>query len=77
MTFQFNYLAWALELQQKQDEIFWDSENGGYFLSAAGDPLLVVRTKEGEFLDEYWRFLTLEMRMEQYPIPILSRSSIC
>ena len=43
-TFEHKWLEWAIELQKKQDELFWDSErDGGYFSSKAG---LVMRTKD-------------------------------
>jgi uncharacterized protein YyaL (SSP411 family) len=32
--------------QARQDELFWDEAGGGYFGSAAGDPLVAVRMKE-------------------------------
>jgi len=38
-------LEWAVELQERQDALFWDAA-GGYFSSAAGDPLVPVRMKE-------------------------------
>jgi uncharacterized protein len=38
-------LNWAIALQSKQDELFWDSKAGGYFCSAASDPLIKVRLK--------------------------------
>ena len=41
-----DWLSWALELQERQDELFRDEDGGGYFGSAAGDPLVPVRMKE-------------------------------
>ncbi len=41
-----DWLKWALELQERQDEQFRDERGGGYFGSAAGDPLVAVRMKE-------------------------------
>ena len=41
-----NWLEWALELQERQDQLFRDEASGGYFGSAAGDPLISVRMKE-------------------------------
>jgi uncharacterized protein YyaL (SSP411 family) len=38
-------LNWAIALQSKQDELFWDSRSGGYFCSAADDALIKVRLK--------------------------------
>ena len=40
-----DWLKWALDLQERQDALFRD-ETGGYFSSAAGDPLVSVRMKE-------------------------------
>ncbi len=39
-------LTWALELQTRQDALFADPDGGGYFGSAADDPLVPVRTKD-------------------------------
>lgn len=42
-------VAWlerAESLQKRQDSLFWDHANGGYFSSAAGDPLVPIRIKE-------------------------------
>ncbi|XP_065341315.1 spermatogenesis-associated protein 20 isoform X2 [Cloeon dipterum] len=41
------WLAWANELQDKQDEKFWDDEDAGYF-STAQDPSILLRLKEGQ-----------------------------
>ncbi len=41
------WLAWALELQHRQDALFRD-EAGGYFHSAAGDPGVPLRLKAGD-----------------------------
>ncbi len=40
------WLAWATDLQKKQDALFADTANGGYFANEAGDPLVPVRSKE-------------------------------
>jgi len=39
------HLAWALELQQRMDDDFWDATRGGYVLKTelAGETLLVMR----------------------------------
>ena len=39
-------LRWAMELQAKQDALFADPEQGGYFNSGAADPHLLLRMKE-------------------------------
>lgn len=40
------WLSWAQELQKTQDELFWDKNDGGYFLSPADDTTIVMRLKE-------------------------------
>jgi len=40
------WLAWALDLQARQDALFWDAAAGNYFSSAAGDALVAIRMKE-------------------------------
>lgn len=39
-------LAWATALQEKQDALFWDDKNGGYFSSTGKDPSVLLRMKE-------------------------------
>ncbi|KAI8794825.1 spermatogenesis-associated protein 20 [Biomphalaria glabrata] len=45
--FDERWLAWAEELQVKQNELFWDEEDGGFF-SASEDNSLVLRLKEDQ-----------------------------
>jgi uncharacterized protein YyaL (SSP411 family) len=40
------YLQQALDLQATTDELFWDTENGGYFFSPTDGEKLLVRQKE-------------------------------
>ena len=40
------WLAWARELQWRQDELFWDKTNGGWFSTTGADPSVLVRMKE-------------------------------
>ena len=35
----------AIKLQSKQDELFWDDKNGGYFYTSKDHEALIVRTK--------------------------------
>ncbi|XP_036331629.1 uncharacterized protein B0495.5 isoform X2 [Rhagoletis pomonella] len=39
-------LKWARELQEIQDERFWDDTHGAYFYSEANSPNVIVRLKE-------------------------------
>jgi hypothetical protein len=45
-AFDVRWLQWAEQLQAKMDELFWDSEGGGYFNSAAGAPDILIRIKD-------------------------------
>jgi uncharacterized protein YyaL (SSP411 family) len=40
------WLAWALRLQQRQDELFWDAGDGGWFSTTGRDPSVLLRLKE-------------------------------
>ncbi len=40
------WLDWALELQQRQDELFWDGTSGGWFATADQHPHLLVRLRD-------------------------------
>ena len=44
--FDVRWLEWAEELQEKQDALFWDVEEGGYFFAPASAGDLIVRKKE-------------------------------
>jgi uncharacterized protein YyaL (SSP411 family) len=41
------YLNTAVDMQAKQDELFWDGQNGGYFNSVS-DPSVLVRMKDDD-----------------------------
>lgn len=41
-----SYLKWAIDLQKKMDDHFWDKTNSAYFNAGDDDPTLVVRMKE-------------------------------
>ncbi|KAK3738729.1 hypothetical protein QZH41_018106, partial [Actinostola sp. cb2023] len=45
-TLDQQWLQWAVELQDKADELFWDKEKGGYFAVAEGDPSILIRMKD-------------------------------
>jgi uncharacterized protein YyaL (SSP411 family) len=40
------WLEWAIALQHRQDELFWDDEVGGWFSTTGRDPTVLVRMKE-------------------------------
>ena len=40
------HLLWAERLQEKQDELFYDAEHGGYFSSTSHDPNVLLRLRE-------------------------------
>ncbi len=45
-SFDWRWLQWAVRLQAKMDELFWDEARGGYFNSAASDASIVLRLRE-------------------------------
>jgi uncharacterized protein len=40
------WLEWAIELQHRQDELFWDDTAGGWFSTTGQDPSVLLRMKE-------------------------------
>jgi uncharacterized protein YyaL (SSP411 family) len=40
------WLEWALTLQARQDELFWDDADGGWFNTTGRDPSVLLRMKE-------------------------------
>ena len=40
------WLEWALTLQRRQDDLFWDSIEGGWFSTTGVDPTVIIRMKE-------------------------------
>ncbi|XP_041433313.1 spermatogenesis-associated protein 20 isoform X2 [Xenopus laevis] len=42
------YLEWAVQLQDKQDQLFWDSKGSGYFSSDASDSSILLRLKDDQ-----------------------------
>jgi uncharacterized protein YyaL (SSP411 family) len=41
-----SWLVWAIELQRKQDELFWDDRSGGWFSTTGRDSSVLLRMKE-------------------------------
>jgi uncharacterized protein YyaL (SSP411 family) len=40
------WFEWAIALQQRQDELFWDAAEGGWFSTTGKDPSVLLRLKE-------------------------------
>ena len=40
------WLEWAIELQKRQDELFWDADDGAWFSTTGQDPTVLLRLKE-------------------------------
>jgi hypothetical protein len=40
------WLEWALALQERQDTLFWDETEGGWFSTTGTDPSVLLRMKE-------------------------------
>ena len=40
------WLEWAIALQHRQDELFWDEQAGGWFSTTGKDPNVLLRMKE-------------------------------
>ena len=40
------WLEWAIELQRRQDDLFWDDADGGWFSTTGQDPTVLLRLKE-------------------------------
>jgi uncharacterized protein YyaL (SSP411 family) len=40
------WLEWAISLEQRQDELFWDDAAGGWFSTTGRDPSVLLRLKE-------------------------------
>src|SRR5438132_13040998 len=40
------WLEWAIALQHRQDELFWDESAGGWFSTTGADPSVLLRQKE-------------------------------
>jgi uncharacterized protein YyaL (SSP411 family) len=40
------WLEWAITLQDRQDELFWDEAEGGWFSTTGRDPSVLLRLKE-------------------------------
>ena len=45
-SFDVQWLRWAMQLQERQDALFWDVERGGYFSMRSEDNSIVARMKE-------------------------------
>ncbi|XP_026724907.1 spermatogenesis-associated protein 20 isoform X2 [Trichoplusia ni] len=47
-SLDYRWLKWARVLQEKQNELFWDTTNGGYYTCSMDDKTVVLRLKEDQ-----------------------------
>ena len=47
-TLDATWIEWADILQKKQNELFWDPQNFGYFTASADDDSIILRLKEDQ-----------------------------
>ena len=40
------WVEWAMALQRRQDELFWDEAGAGWFSTTGQDPAVLLRMKE-------------------------------
>ncbi len=45
-SFQLEHLAWASRLQERQDQLFWDARDGGYFSTASATSDILLRMRD-------------------------------
>lgn len=45
-SFDVQWLSWAVRLQDRQDEIFWDASQGTYFATTNTDPSVLFRMRD-------------------------------
>ena len=56
VTFDEQWIEWAFVLQEKQNELFYDAEQGGYFNVTVNDTSILVRMKEGNMIQHWHLF---------------------
>ncbi|XP_043943287.1 spermatogenesis-associated protein 20 isoform X2 [Protopterus annectens] len=47
-SFEQRWLEWAVQLQEKQDELFWDPKQFAYYTSDDSDPSILFRLKDDQ-----------------------------
>ncbi len=47
-SFDIQWLSWAVQLQEKQDELFWNPTAGGYFATMGKDPSILLRMRDDD-----------------------------
>jgi uncharacterized protein YyaL (SSP411 family) len=67
------YALFAVELQSRQDELFWDKDGGGYFASAPDEHVL-IRMKDAQVRQVIW--MKLRYRTQRNRLLLLSRHTI-
>ncbi len=51
-SFDVRRIEWAMKLQQREDELFRDEKQGGYFMTSGADANVLLRMKETEDMAE-------------------------
>lgn len=58
-TFDEKWIEWAAHLQEKQNELFFDDANGGFFNVTTSDTSILIRMKDGMMKNNMIVFFTL------------------
>jgi uncharacterized protein YyaL (SSP411 family) len=45
-SFDVEWLVWAMQLQERQDQLFWDGGSGAYFATAGNDASILIRMRD-------------------------------
>ena len=45
-SFDVQWLAWAMQLQERQDKFFWGEDAGAYFSTTGADPSILIRMRD-------------------------------
>jgi uncharacterized protein YyaL (SSP411 family) len=45
-SFDIRLVSWAIKLEETQDQLFWDAQQGGYFTTTGKDSSILLRSRE-------------------------------